>query len=364
MNRLLTSCTLSLLMWAGAARAAQDGPVQAPTKAQTLDQLQGWDLPTPAAVAFSGEVPIKDAGGSTIKARVGDDAIYYVHPMAGQRIFKVGDAWGIDTKFDDGAMGRYTYKVVKNGDGLGLASHTAQVGAFLGKPFALLDEDSNGRFNDSGADVLVYDKKLAVKLGEKFDVDGKSYKAAATASGKSVTFETYVAFDGGTASGDGGPDDTLALWNQIRASLKVPPVQRDPKLEAWAVKHMEYMNAVGGLTHPEDKNHPKFTAEGHKSGMGSCLAQGRPNARESLLGLLDSFFHRIPLIRPELEFTTVSYDPNGRFGVFDWQNGTPRKSPQWPGPLCYPPTAPRTCVRAGTAAKGRRRSPWRPLPAA
>jgi hypothetical protein len=128
-------------------------------------------------------------------------------------------------------------------------------------------------------------------------------------------------------------DAGLAAWNAVRQAIGSPPVKRDPKLEEMANKHIEYMKAVKQLTHGEDKSNPKYTPEGAKAGMGSCLGQGHMDAVGAILSQLNCFLHRIPLISPELE--NVSFCVDGGYSAFDYADG-PRRKFEWKGPISYP----------------------------
>lgn len=335
------------VLWAGlmagslraAAPALPNEPAKAVTKTVLLDQLAGWDLPETKCLKFEGELPVKSADGSAVKAKPAADGIYFTSATIGLKIYKPGEKWGLDTKYPDGVTGHYTFLVEKSGDTMGVRSYVAQSGSFQGKAFVLLDINGNGRFDDLGTDVLVWEKTTRLPLGEPVPIGEDKYQAQVASSGTSVTFTKALGFStaGGAGNGDGGAEDALGTWNAIRASLGLLPVKRDSKIEEWGYKHIEYMKAVGHLTHPEDKGNPKYTEEGHKAGMASDLSQGPPTAKQALLGLLDSFFHRIPLIAPELETTGISHDTESHFSVFNHASGPRRKDAKWPGPLAYPP---------------------------
>jgi hypothetical protein len=138
----------------------------------------------------------------------------------------------------------------------------------------------------------------------------------------------------GAAPSSDDIDTGLAAWNAVRTSLGVPPVKRDPKLEQWATKHIEYMKAAGKLAHEEDKSNPKYTEEGAKSGMHSCLGMGVNRPADAILSQLGCFLHRIPLILPELE--SVSFCVDGGYSAFDYGDA-PRRKFDWKGPIAYPP---------------------------
>ncbi|HYF48172.1 MAG TPA: CAP domain-containing protein [Planctomycetota bacterium] len=128
-------------------------------------------------------------------------------------------------------------------------------------------------------------------------------------------------------------DAGLAAWNAVREAIGVPPVKRDPKLEEMAMKHIDYMKATKTLTHHQDKEHPKYTEDGDKSGRGSCLGQGLNRPVDAIMNQLNCFLHRIPLIQPDLE--NVSFCLDGGFAAFDYRNGA-RREYEWKGPIAYP----------------------------
>lgn len=319
------------------AWAEENKPVTTGTKLVTLDTLKDWTLPESPAVKFEGTLPVKDGSGSPVKGRSDKDQIYVVNQYTGMRTYKAGDKWEIATTFPDNSQGRYIFLVEKMSDAVGVRSYIAMTGTFNGKEFAILDVNANGRFDDSGTDVLVWDKKTAFKIGEKVVIGEDEWDAKVTASGNSVTWGKGMGFSTAfeKVKGDNSIDGGLALWNGIRASIGAPPVKRDPKLEEWGNKHIEYMKAIGNLQHPEDKGNPKYSDEGNRAGMGSCLGRGSRDPQSAIMGQLTCFLHRIPLINPELEMTSFCVDPAG-WSAFDHANGAKRKF-DWKGPIAYPP---------------------------
>lgn len=326
------------LLAAGLAYAADENkPVSVSTKLVTLDTLKDWTLPELPVTKFEGQLPIKDAGGSAVKGRFDKEQIYTVNAMTGARAYKAGDKWEITCAFPDNTTGRYIFIVEKMSDAVGVKPYLAMQGTFEGKDFVLLDGNGNGRFDDSGADVLIWDKTTAYKVGDKVVIGKDEYDAKVTASGNSVSFGKGMGFSTAMSNvkGDNSIDGGLALWNGIRASIGAPPVKRDPKLEEWGNKHIAYMKAVNNLQHPEDKGNPNYSDDGNRAGMGSCLGRGSRDPQSAIMGQLTCFLHRIPLIQPELEFTSFCVDPAG-WSAFDHSNG-PRRKFEWKGPIAYPP---------------------------
>lgn len=339
MARFVIAAAVLALAVHGLARSADDEkPIPVRTRTVTLDQLKDWILPETQVMKFEGTLPITDASGKEIKAEAEKDRIKQLSMYTGLRVYKAGDLWGVDTTYSDKARGRYTYKVEQMDGAIGIRSYTAQQGDFKGKSFAILDINSNGRFDDAGTDVFVWDKKTALKVGDSLELGEKEvYAVKIPPSGNGATFGKFgVGFGAAFKLPGETIDDGLAVWNAIRGSLGVPPVKRDPKIEEWGYKHIEYMKAVGNLQHEEDKNHPKYSPEGAKAGMGSCLGRGSPNPKSAILGQLTCFLHRIPLIKPEIETVAFCFDAESRFSGFDYSNGT-KRSFTWKGPIAYPP---------------------------
>jgi len=319
--------------------AAEDvgKPIQVPLKAVTLDTLKSWELPATQVHPFEGKLPIKDASGLDVKGRLDQDQIYYVNPLAGQKVFKVGDKWAIDTRFADNTAGRYTFLIEKSGTTLGVRSYTAMQGTFKNRAFVLLDLNGNGSFADADTDVMVFEQKTVIKVGERVQHEKDEYESKVAPSGSSVTFGKGMGFSNAmaTVKADGSIDSGLTLWNNIRVSMGAPPVIRDAKLETWGYKHIAYMKAVGNLQHHEDKGNAAYSDEGHRAGMGSCLGRGSREPLGAIMGQLMCFLHRIPLIQPHLESTSFCVDPAG-WSAFDHANGARRKF-DWKDPLAYPP---------------------------
>ena len=132
---------------------------------------------------------------------------------------------------------------------------------------------------------------------------------------------------------DTSVDGALLTWNTVRRSLRLQPVTRDPELERIGALHVKYMGKHG-LGHPEDKSAADYTADGNKAGMGSVLSFGRPNAREAILGLLDTFYHRVQMLQPDLAVTGINYED--RYGAANVHNG-PKRKVSWTEPFAYPP---------------------------
>jgi hypothetical protein len=89
------------------------------------------------------------------------------------------------------------------------------------------------------------------------------------------------------------------------------------------------------LVHPEEKNKPGYSPEGHEAGQRSILSAGSPADRVAF-GMVRTYFHRIDVIRPDMAAFGVGYE--GRFGGIDGRSGRLEKAPPalWPV-LCPAP---------------------------
>jgi len=226
---------------------------------------------------------------------------------------------------DDGARG---------GDG-GLLVRSAQArqGAWNGKQIVLIDMNSNGRYDDAGVDQLIFDKTTVLKIGEELVLGKDKWSAKITPSGNLLVLGKGMDFSAAMQVADGGPEGALEVWNTVRRALKMHPLTRDPELERIGALHVKYM-MKHGLGHGEDKGAPEYTADGHRAGMSSVLSAGQSCARDAILSLLDTFYHRIQMLQPDLATTGINFE--GGFGGANTLAGAKRKA-DFSEPFAYPP---------------------------
>lgn len=116
--------------------------------------------------------------------------------------------------------------------------------------------------------------------------------------------------------------------NEERVRIGLTPRPEDVRLSEELQKHCRYMAANNTLAHPEDKNKPGFSEEGHQAGMRSILSQGMP-ASEVAFGMVTTYFHRQDVIRPNTLAFGVGYE--GAFGGIDGRSKLrPAPSNYWP----------------------------------
>lgn len=100
--------------------------------------------------------------------------------------------------------------------------------------------------------------------------------------------------------------------NRMRRKSGLAPVTLSPGLSAGAQKHAEYLvrnnnhPSTRGLgAHNEDPALPGYTAEGERAGHQSDIGQRPPLS--SMAGMFGVFYHRIPLLHPDLREIGIGY---------------------------------------------------------
>jgi uncharacterized protein YkwD len=148
------------------------------------------------------------------------------------------------------------------------------------------------------------------------------------------------------------PRQQAVDWlNGERRRCKLKPVTLSEALSDGAQKHCEYLvrneghPATEGLkAHEEDKSLPGYTPEGAKAGMQSDLGHSEPP--QSMRGMLGTFYHRIPLLHPELREVGIGYaegkgGEGRRWGggghcAIDFSGKIAEKDPKSPRVIAYP----------------------------
>ncbi|NUN47285.1 MAG: hypothetical protein HUU15_00460 [Candidatus Brocadiae bacterium] len=145
--------------------------------------------------------------------------------------------------------------------------------------------------------------------------------------------------------------DALNGWRK-RCGLK--PVEFSARLSAGAQRHSEYLlrneghPSTDGLgAHDEDPSLPGYTPEGAHAGKSSDIGQEPPVA--AMLGMLGTYYHRIPLLHPDLQRVGIGWAPRpdgqGGWCTIDCMSG---HGPRVDSPriVVYPPDGSRDVQRA------------------
>lgn len=359
--------------WSAAANAgetAKPRPTTVTLRPALAGAFRGLKLPEPAVRPFTGKPPVTIEGRQP-RCKFTKDRLYVFMGAVGRADYRDGSLWRMRVLYPGKVRGTYSWKVVKTKNGWGLRSAELREGRFAGHRFALLDLNSDGRFDGVGTDTAVFDGGVQAKVGVPFKLDGKYWRLKVTPSGMRATVAPSsaaapvemlapTAVAGSTRNGNAAPLDfsgqafgtdvkgALGAWNAVRAGLGLLPVTCDKELEKAGYKHIEYMRR-NGMTHYESKGKDGYSPEGAKAGKGSDLSKGQPNAKLMVMGLLDTFYHRVAMIKPELAVSGISYDAASRYGVVNVHNGKKRRV-KWTEPLLYPPPG-ATGVRPGWSGR-------------
>jgi hypothetical protein len=102
--------------------------------------------------------------------------------------------------------------------------------------------------------------------------------------------------------------------NEERVAIGLTPRPEDVKLSGELQRHCKYEAMNNTLTHPENPSLPGYSKEGNDAGMRSILSSGSP-AEHVAAGMVQTYFHRQDVIRPEAMAFGVAYE--GRYGGID-----------------------------------------------
>ena len=118
--------------------------------------------------------------------------------------------------------------------------------------------------------------------------------------------------------------------NAYRQTAGLPPVTLAEKLSKGCRQHARYLvrnidkPAVQGLgMHEEDSSLPGATPEGRRAGRASVISR-EPDASSAVDGWMDTLFHRVPLLNPDLKtvgYACVRLPDQGYICVMDAESG-------------------------------------------
>jgi hypothetical protein len=114
----------------------------------------------------------------------------------------------------------------------------------------------------------------------------------------------------------------MARTNLCRQVAGLAPLTLDPALSRGVRLHGWWMDRNGKQQHEEDAGSIGFTQDGHNAGMSSVLSfDGNPESDAQ--GCIDSFYHRMPLLRPGLHRAGAGFVRGGSLctGAIDTLRG-------------------------------------------
>ena len=144
----------------------------------------------------------------------------------------------------------------------------------------------------------------------------------------------------------------LAAINELRASVKLPPVIEDPKLSAGDLNHAKYLvknyadrvgpgHLVGAEMHDEDKGNSWYSPEGATAGAHSDVNQSwgnesPPSARWAVNNWIAGPFHRLWILNPRLHRVGYGEFCEKKYCVAALNLGDGSDPPDGPEPLATP----------------------------
>ncbi|MBI2923976.1 MAG: CAP domain-containing protein [Planctomycetes bacterium] len=136
--------------------------------------------------------------------------------------------------------------------------------------------------------------------------------------------------------------------NGYRKKCGLPPVVFSARLSAGAQRHTEYLRtnkdhpSTAGLgAHNEDSSLPGYTPEGEVAGKSSDIGFVPPVP--SMINMLGTFYHRIPLLHPDLKKVGIGWTADETKEGFGWcvidcmSAVAPEADPKLPRVVAYPP---------------------------
>ncbi|KAF0246042.1 MAG: hypothetical protein FD180_1036 [Planctomycetota bacterium] len=167
----------------------------------------------------------------------------------------------------------------------------------------------------SAADAATYANGLA---GMKKTMSKKWRDLAAWAKSKGLEGEEAEAisraedFEAVKKNSTGPMQAAVDLLNRERKKCKIGPAELGKDLSDGAQKHADYLikndahPSTRGLgSHNEDPSLPGYTEEGARAGRQSDIGMSPPP--QAMKGMLGTFYHRIPLLHPDLKKVGIGY---------------------------------------------------------
>jgi uncharacterized protein YkwD len=139
---------------------------------------------------------------------------------------------------------------------------------------------------------------------------------------------------------------SVDVLNEHRKRCGLKPVVFSATISQGAQRHAEYLirndghpSTEGLGAHDEDPSLPGYTPEGARAGKASDIGQVPPVP--NMVNMLGTFYHRVPLLHPDLKKIGVGWkekaDGKGfGWGVIDCNSGVGAKDPSSPRVVVYP----------------------------
>lgn len=207
-------------------------------------------------------------------------------------------------------------------------------GTFRGKFLFFRDANRNGACTDVADDEVSLD-------GAASPLDDVVVLGGETLAVEWGPGEAWVRL--GPVPYDADQYRAVAFLNRIRGAAGLPPISRDGALSEACGKHLGYMvqnglvsGAVGARAHDEELGKPGFTAEGRQAARNADIAFGNGDPRDSADHLLNTFYHRIPLLSPNLERVGIAHSREHRVAILDVLTGAVERPVRRDAVVLYP----------------------------
>jgi hypothetical protein len=201
------------------------------------------------------------------------------------------------------AKGVIRYKLGHNyalPDGVEVAEqHALRTGRVERHTVFFADMNGNGDFSEEGIDGwLLKDMRYILPLEKTAVIERSHFVWKVAEDGSRVHYD----FD--AVPGDKAQLKTLRQFNYWRLINGLPPVTIDPDLSDACSKHCTYMEH-NGFFHVEKPENTGYTPEGAEAGLRSCIGEEGPGM--SVLMFYASFYHRLPLIKPDTRAIGIGF---------------------------------------------------------
>ena len=284
------------------------------------------NLPAPEPHMLDGQLPISDPKGNPMAVRrekdIGGNEIALGIDSSGKGDFfikvPVGDKLGKVITFDiqrgsdpqtqRPKTDRYLLRIF-SADGNwfyqragGLKGTLPNQPNLQGQSIFIADGNANGRFDDTGADLIAVGNGAPLPLAAALTLNNVLYQIKLDAGGGGPLTLTPVPYPETLARG-------IGHLNKWREQLGISTIKLHDELSRWAQCHADFLvkNNVSGLG--EDPAMKLYTKEGAWSGAHSCVVAGPLDITAGVDEFTNSVFHRIMLLSPYLTVTGMGFTP-------------------------------------------------------
>jgi hypothetical protein len=310
-------------------------------------------IPVAEAITLNGELPVLDHKGKPIAVRREKDAAgnetilgidssgqgnFFVKVPASDkqgRVITFDVPRGLDAQTQRPHSDRYTLRIFAADGNWFYQRSGCLKGTVLGQPVYIIDGNTNGRFDDTGTDLIVVGKADPTLLSNSLVLNNTTYTVKLDLGGGGPLTLTPVTYPETLGRG-------IAHLNAWRERLGLPAIKLHDEMCRWAQCHANFLVANNVMGLGEDPALRGYTKEGAWAGAHSCVVAGPSDIMIGIDELTDSAFHRILLLSPYLTVTGMAFTPadpqfNGSVGETIVDVGTTGDNGiEWLQPIACP----------------------------